>query len=514
VTCVVYFLLPVKIKHYAILALNLLFSLSFDGVLFVYAIITIISTCVAGVLIEQNYNTCKAIVAAETDITRERRNEIRLQYEQKAKILLISTLILNFGIWSVLKYTNFIIENINKLRLAMEMNECRYLELILPLGISFYTFQAMGYLIDVYRKKYAPEHSIVKIATFVTFFAHIMQGPFSRYDTLAPSLFADNKFSYDRMCEGCRRILWGLTKKMLIADKLGIAVDYYFANLRDYSGIYLCTAGLLYAFQLYADFSGYMDMACGACHIMGINLDENFERPFLAISVEEYWRRWHITLGTWFRDYVFYPVSFGKTAQKIGKASRKRYGARMGKLVPSYLALIFVWTITGLWHGAAWKYVVWGLLNLLIIVFSMQMEPAYDKIKCAIHADKHPGLWKLFMIVRTFIIISFLRVMSRCTDLKECMWMYANTFKRANNIPLSVDSLFPSMRTTEVMAAVFLCIVLMAVDLLEENDIWNTVKEKTPGIMRNVAYTGLILMLVLWAGGSNDLTSGFMYAVF
>jgi len=511
-----YYLVPKRMQLFVLLIFNVVFILASDGELVIFMIITVISTYIAGKIMNRNDRALKAQIAAVPDITRAQKTELKDRTARMNRRLLTLALFLNFGIWAVIKYTDFVIQNVNKIGSALGLSAVPYAAFIMPLGISFYTFSAMGYLIDVNRGKYPADESLLNVAAFITFFPHLIEGPFSRYDTLGKTLFERHSFSYENICLGSRRILWGLCKKVIIADQLGTAVNYYFNNLNMYDGLYACTAMLLYGMQLYADFSGYMDIACGVSKLLGITLDENFARPFLAVSVEDFWRRWHITLGTWFRDYVFYPVSFSRAAQKLGHKSRKKFGARMGKLVPSYLALIFVWVITGLWHGAAWQYVFWGLGNLFIIVFSLQMKPLYEKGKHFIRADRHELAWHIFQVVRTFIIVGFLRVMSRTNGMMECLLLYKNTFKgwNVNWLAMGKWTFFPKMQTISIATACLFSLFLIIVDILQEAGRWETVKAKTPGIVRSFVYVGLITALLICAGENAGTTTGFMYEIY
>ena len=290
--------------------------------------------------------------------------------------------------------------------ISMEKPERTFM---LPLGMSFYVFHAIGYVVDVYRGKYPAEKNFFKYFTFVSFFPHITEGPFSRFNELGKEIFGEHHFSYDRLCSGCARILWGAYKKVAIADILAGYINTTLGNYEDYGFILICFAVVLYSFRIYADFSGYMDMMCGFCHILGIELSENFKQPFMAKTVDEYWRRWHITLGKWFRDYVFYPVSMSKTGTKLSKWARGKWGAKTGKLIAGHLALFFVWTATGLWHGANWTFLVWGYLNFIVILSTTQLEETYKGIKTKLHINSDSFIWKAFCVARTFVLISIFR---------------------------------------------------------------------------------------------------------
>ena len=513
-----YYLVPKKGQIAVLLAFNIFFILASSGWLALFMLITMVTTYYAGRVMNANGRRCREQIAAMEEPTRKERAKVKAGWTRRNRQVLIAALIANFGIWAVIKYTDFVVLNLNKIGSHFGFATVPYANFLMPLGISFYTFTAMGYLIDVYREKYEADEDFLHVAVFITLFTHLIEGPFSRFDTLGKTLFEPHTFSYERLCLGGRRVLWGLCKKIIIADQLAIAVNYYYKNVNLYTGLYSVAAILLYAMQLYADFSGYMDIACGISLMLGIRLDENFRRPFLAVSVEDFWRRWHITLGTWFRDYVFYPVAFSHTAQKIGHNSRRKFGPRMGKLVPSYLALIFVWTITGLWHGAAWQYVFWGLANLFIIVFSMQAQPLYDKAKAILHADRHPVLWRAFQIARTFCIVGFLRVMSRTRGLRECLQLYQRVFSGWKNLGswlhAGLWTYFPKMQSISIFTAAFFSLLLIGVDILEETGKWETVKEKTPGILRMTVYAGLFIVLLICAGETAGTATGFMYEIY
>ncbi len=275
---------------------------------------------------------------------------------RKRRVCLVAILI-NFGILVVLKYSNFLIDTVNGFFNAIDVTyDIHNVSFVLPLGISFYTFQAIGYLIDVYRKKYPAEESFFRFALFLSYFPHIIQGPFSRFDDLGKTLFTQHKFSYERLCEGSRRILWGFFKKLLIADNIAIVVNEIFSNYGNYIGPQMLAVAFFYGIQIYADFSGYMDIVCGISHILGVDLTENFKQPYFSKSIDEFWRRWHITLGRWFRDYLFYPVAMSKKTQKIARKAREKLGQSVGRLIPRLLRTVFCLDC----HG----FMAWGCLDV------------------------------------------------------------------------------------------------------------------------------------------------------
>ena len=508
-----FFLIPGKLQWVVLCLANIIFYLCAGEVFLLYVLITSLAIFWAALALEAVTKQGKSLLSAADSA--EEKKVIRKNTLLKKKLISTLALLISLGIWVVVKYGNFLLQNINVLfrtfKVGMQFHE---LNVLVPLGISYYTFHAVGYLIDVYRGKYPPERNFARLFTFISFFPHMIQGPFSRYDQLGKSLFDVHHFSYDRFCEGTSRILWGYFKKLLIADKLGIAVATIFGSPTNYTGAYFLFAMVFYGLQIYADFSGYMDIMCGFCHILGIQLAENFHQPYFAKSVDEFWRRWHITLGKWFKDYVFYPVSMGKTAQKMGKWARKKYGAKAGKLLPGYFALIFVWSITGLWHGANWTFWVWGYLNLFIIIFSMQMEDVYASIKAKLHIHNQVW-WQFFCIVRTFLLVCCLRFFSIADNMSSAL---ATLRHAIHTFDLSVIrtplSLFDGMTSNEIIVAMIGCIMVLFVDILNETGHWEAVKKKCPFLIRNVIYAAMIFAIILFSGGDNDLVRGFIYANF
>lgn len=485
---VVYFLTPAKYKWVSLLVFSIYFY-TVGGIqpLFYVLLVSVISYISAiGVELINARTKSKISQCASTDEKTEVRKESLIEKQRIA----IAAIVFILGIWSVIKFGRT--------------------SIIVPLGISFFTFHATGYIIDVYRGKYDAEKNFFKFLLFISFFPHIIQGPFSRYDSLKKTIYDAHTFSYDRLCLGTRRILWGYFKKLLVADKLGVAIDNIFSNSSSYPGVYIAVAALSYGFQLYADFSGYMDIMCGVCEILGVELSENFKQPYFSKSVEEFWQRWHITLGTWFKDYVFSPIAMGKIAQELGHRSRKKWGARAGKYIPGYFALVFVWTLTGFWHGATFSYVFWGWLNLLVIMISMQCKPLYTSAKEKLHINDKSWWWKTFQVIRTFLLITFFRFFSYGYSFMQSLNLIKKMFY--NNLYVAKDfyGLFVGMETKDVKISLIGIIAIILVDIAKEFK-W---KVKVPTVTKALVYASMLVLLIYAGGGSNDLIGGFMYAAF
>ena len=407
-TILVYFLFPVKKYQWVVLLAASYVFYFFSGIGFGWLILlTTLTTYGAALWIERIGLKAEEIVTAhKTDWSRDERKEYRAAVKTKKKHVLTAALVVNFGILAFLKYYNFFAENLCSWGFSAPT-----LRLLLPLGISFYTFQSMGYLIDVYRGKYPAEKNPARIALFVCYFPQIVQGPIGLYDSLAHQLYAPHRFDYDRAVSGFELIIWGYFKKLVIADRAVVVIDTVTAAYTNYNGTTIFLTALLYALQLYADFSAGIDISRGISQILGIDLAQNFQRPYFARSINEYWRRWHISLGGWMRDYVFYPLATSKAFQQLSRrirsGSETPSAARIhvAKVLPTALASFVVFLLVGVWHGANWKYVGFGVWNGSIITLSVLLKPTYDALRERLHIRAESRGFALFQMLRTFVIV-------------------------------------------------------------------------------------------------------------
>lgn len=429
------------------------------------------------------------------------------------RTILILTLLLNFGTLAVLKYTNFAINNLNALP-GVHLPEFKW---ILPFGISFYTFQSMGYLLDVYWKRQEAERNLLKFALFVAFFPQIMQGPIGRYGRLAPQFFKERRFSSQNLERGAQLILWGLFKKMVLADNAAFYVRAIFDHPEQYPGLSI-PAILAYSIHLYGDFSGGIDIISGVAVLFGIQLDANFRQPYFATSLTDFWHRWHITLGAWMKDYVFYPLSLSGWMGKFGKWCRKQFGRKNGRTVPIAFANIIVFLIVGIWHGAAWQYIAYGLYNGVIIGISGILAPQFRAWKERLGiVDKSAG-WHVFCVLRTFLIVNVSWFFDRAMSLKMAFVMMKNAVTHFTpgqllSITVGMDgSLFGSRAALGVLAAG--CLVLFVVSFMKERgvDVARAVMER-PFAARIALYA--VMIVALPAFGQPPLAEGgFIYAQF
>ena len=411
--------------------------------------------------------------AGETGkLAREQKKALKAVVQRKKRTIMICVLLLNFGILGVVKYGGFVTSNLNSMfdhfRLGMRIPGADFL---LPLGISFYTFQSMGYLIDVYRGKYSAERNVLKLALFTSYFPSILQGPINRHDELAGQLYAPHKFSGRRFREGILRMLWGFFKKMIIAERAAIIVNEVFGGFEQhrYAGFTIFVAALLYGVQLYADFAGGMDIVFGASELFGIRLRENFRQPYMARSISEFWQRWHISLGGWMRDYVFYPIALSKPFAKMQKNLKKKVNPYFGKVFPSFLASFLVFILVGIWHGANWKYVIYGIYHATFVSTETLFEQPYAAMRRLCRIRENASGWKLFQMVRTLFIVSIGRYCDVAPDAGTVFRLLRATFSKFNPWIFFDNSLYElGLDEKNFGLLIIMILLLAAVDLVNE----------------------------------------------
>ncbi|MCO7123778.1 MBOAT family protein [Ihubacter massiliensis] len=463
VVCI-YFAVPKKIQWTVLLAGSYVFYLLSSPRTFVFILFTTVVTFFGGQAIGKKNTEHKNYIDRNADqLSREEKKEAKAQVQKKKRSLVVLILIVNFGVLAVVKYFRYYIEALGIAGIHFDSG------VLIPLGISFYTFQSVAYIIDLYRNKFEADQNIFKFALFVSFFPQIIQGPISRYDQLAGQLYAGHTFNYQNLSYGAQLILWGFLKKLVIADRVGIFVNEVFDNYTEYVGFYVAIALLLYSIQIYADFSGGIDIARGVAQILGIEMVNNFERPYFSDSISEFWRRWHITLGNWCRDYIFYPISLSKTFGKAGKKLRSTLGDRLGKLFPVLVAQMATFLTIGLWHGAEFKYIAYGLYNGGIIIMGLVLKPYLDKLIEILRINTKTFSWRLFQILRTFFLIVIGRLLPKAVSFTAAISMFKSLCIFNPGVIFN-GSIYQLGLTEKDIALVFLfCTVWFVISLMQEN---------------------------------------------
>jgi len=459
---VLYYLIPRKFQWILLLLASYGFYLSWSLKGAVYLLVTTITVFGASLLIYQLQN--KSIKLLKENPRFDYRKRQQLQTAIK-----IFTLTLNLGILFFFKYYNYFATRIN----VFEGIELKFFDLIMPLGISFYTFQSVGYLIDVSREKVTPDTNIAKFALFISFFPQILQGPISRHSDLANQLYSGHEFDYISVKNGLLRILWGYFKKLVVADRAAILVKNVLGNYQIYEGFELFIGMIVFMLQIYADFSGGIDIAIGIAQCMGINLAENFRRPHFAASVEEYWRRWHMTLGGWMKEYVFYPLALSKPFTKLGRFSRKILGNYLGKLLPTSLAMIIVFLLVGAWHGASLKNIAFGLYNGFWIVLAIIVNPLLKKLnESKFHINTSVFSWRFLNISITFMIILVSKVFGIAPSLKISLEIIQRMITSFNPWILTDGTLVTlGLNTANLIVLTLSAGVLIFVSVMQESGV-------------------------------------------
>lgn len=416
-------------------------------------------------------------------------------------------LLLDFGVLAYLKYSPFVVSLLNLLP-GIDLGLPRTL---LPLGISFYTFQSAGYLLDVYWKRCEAEESFAKYLLFVGFFPQLMQGPIGRCGTLMPQLKDGNAFDMMHIRRGLLRICWGLFKKMLIADNAALYVnrifdDYLSLHAFGFQGV------LMYSVQLYMDFSGGIDIALGIAELLGVRLDENFRQPFFAKDLTDFWHRWHITLGTWMKDYLFYPVSLSGWMGTLRRAARKRFGKETGRAMAVGVANLIVFLAVGVWHGPAWHFLAYGLYNGLIISVSGLMTGTFRRLKKTLGVSDSMPAFRAFQILRTFLIVNLSWFLDRSGSVRQALIMLRDAFRGSFFSLTVIRAGDADYCLRHFLPIVIGCAVVLLVSIFKERkkDVLSFAA-KLPLWVIPAAYAAVLIAAALY--GNKD-SGGFIYANF
>lgn len=407
---VLYYLIPKKCQWIALLLYSVCFfvlsSTVFTGI---YLLVNIVVTYSAACLME------KAKTGGR---------------QKQAKCFLLLGIFVNVGILAVLKYSSFFLGIINSVIARMGTDvRLPQPDFASPLGISFYTIISVGYLLDCYWSQAAPQRSLMKTALFIGYYPQMTSGPITKYQQMKEQLYAPHHPEYVRIAFGMQRILWGLFKKLVISTRVANIVNGIYGNMDTYGGLYIWMASFLFMVQLYTDFSGCMDIIMGVSECYGIVLPENFRTPFFARSVQEYWQRWHITLGVWLRDYILYPILRTEIWRKMTKWIKAHWGKKASKQIPSYLGMLCVWLLIGLWHGGGWKYILgMGLWFWGCIVLSDVFQPVFKKMTAALKIDTESFSWHLFQSLRVFVLVSVGNMFFRLNSLSDTLYAIKRSF--------------------------------------------------------------------------------------
>lgn len=462
ITILLYYIVPKKMQWIVLFIASIYFYL-LAGIQ--YLAVVIVTACVvyvSALCMQKNLDEQSRLIEG---LERRAARSIKNDMKKKRKKVLVVALIFVIGILFLFKGTGFFVKNMNRILGMASLTTLPEWNLIAPLGISFYSFMMIAYLMEIYNGKINAQTNFLKYLSYVLYFPHVTQGPIARYEKVAPQIWSKHKFHYDVVVQGLWLMIWGYFKKLVIADRLSIFVTAIFDHRGNYQGSIFFFAAVVYSIQIYCDFSGCMDIVRGASECFDIHLGENFERPYFSQTLPEFWRRWHISLGEFFREYVFYPVSTSSLFLKLNTFARKHLGNEKGRNIASCLPIMCVWFLTGFWHGANWNYIGWGLYHGALICMSTIFESPVEKLTQTLHIKRDCISWNIFRMIRTFILCVIGRIIFMGHGIRASLSMlksvvvHYDVFYNVENIGLSHN---------EWLIVITACVVLLLVSVAQE----------------------------------------------
>lgn len=392
-----------------------------------------------------------------------------------------------------------------------------HITLALPIGISFFTMQAVSYIVDVYQKKIKADDNLGRLALYMAFFPAIMEGPICRYSQTAQALYDGRNLEYKNITFGVQRIIWGIFKKIVIADRLSPLVNMIFKNYSEYGGIVIVLGAVCYTLQLYADFSGCIDITIGTAEMFGVTLPANFCQPFFSQTASEFWRRWHITLGTWFKDYVFYPLSLTKFVKTLGKNARKKLGRHIGSIIQTVIPLFAVWLCNGLWHGTGWHYIFFGLYYFAMILLGNLFEPLAGKTAGILHLNRDGFIWRTIQTIKMVFIVVTGELFFRAVGLRTGFSMVKSVFTGFSITAFTDGSLMKLGLSNKDFAVIIVgSLLMLIIGVLHEKGV--SIREKVSCwnicLRWSFYYAAILIVIIFGAYGKGYIPVDPIYAGF
>lgn len=469
IVTILYFVLPYRFRWALLLVASCYFYMVFKPIYILILGFTIVIDYFAGIYIEQSQG-------------------------EKRKFYLILSLIANIGVLAIFKYFNFLNLNFTWLLEGFDLkNPIPLLQILLPIGLSFHTFQAMSYTIEVYRGNQKAEHHFGIYALYVMFYPQLVAGPIERPQNVIHQFYEKHNFDYQRVTDGLKLMTWGMFKKVVIADRLSLMVESVYKYPYNHTGIPLIVATIFFSIQIFCDFSGYSDIALGSAQVMGFKLMKNFDRPYFSKTISEFWRRWHISLSSWFRDYLY--ISLG--------------GNRVSKWRREY-NLFIVFLVSGIWHGASWTFIIWGAIHGLYLIFGNLTVNFRNKIIDIVGIKKLPTLYKLIQIFTVFCLVAFAWIFFRAAKIQDAIYIASHLFtglgeqlQQLGNKGFIEKNIFLGKGISNFAMVAFAMVVMEIVHLKQRGRSLRQSLNKSPLLIRWVLYYGIIFA-ILFLGMYNE----------
>ncbi|MCR4627986.1 MAG: MBOAT family protein [Clostridium sp.] len=516
VVLLIYGIMPKNGKKYVLLAAGYVFFWLISGGLILYLLFSTLSMHYFGLWLERVQERGIAAVSGEND--RENRKAIRAEYAVKQKRIVLFAVCLHIGALLLLKYAGFFVQNLDRMltvfHSSLQIVPPTYL---LPIGISFFTLQALSYILDVYHGVIRADENLPRLALFLGFFPAIIEGPICRYSQTADKLWDAGPIRYENLTLGLQRILYGMMKKMLVADRLNAFVKQVFTNYPEYDGGIIAMAAVGYTIQLYMDFSGSMDAVAGTAQIFGIEMPENFKRPFFSATISEFWKRWHISLGAWLKDYIFYPVSTSAVMKRLTKFGRKHFGNHYGPLLAGSVALFCVWILNGLWHGPAWHYIFFGMYHFTWILCGNLLEPLVLRINGALGINPQHFLYRGMQILRTAALVVIGELFFRAETLRGGLQMFKVMITQFSVPTLEkLERLNAGIDRCDFMVVGIVLLIVLSISILNERGVFlrQILAEQNVLIRWAVLDAAILSIVIFGAYGSGYAPVDPMYAKF
>ena len=505
-----YTVMPKKWKKYALLLESLGFFWLISGQYILWLLVSIVSVWGCGLWLGRLLERRDAAVKAAE---KSQRKAIKQKYLGYTRLVLALAALGNLGILLVLKYSGFFIRNVNVV-FGLEFSVPAY---VMPIGISFYTLQAISYVFDVYQGTVKADRNLLRVALFLSFFPQIVEGPICRYGQTADQLWNAEPIRFDNLTQGLQRIGFGLMKKLVVADRLNMFVEGVFGEYWRYEGGVIALAAVCYTIQLYMDFSGSMDAVMGTAQIFGVTMPENFKRPFFSRTISEFWTRWHVTLGTFFKDYIFYPVTMSKPMKKLTGAARKKLGNHFGPLVAGGIALFCVWFCNGVWHGAAWSFLFFGMYHFALILGGSLIAPAVKKLNEKIGFSPEKPVCHVIQVLRTCVLVVIGELFFRADGLRAGLFMFGRMVTNFRFSSINGELLKAlSIDGKDFLIVGVTVLIVFIVSLLNEKGICvrKALAEKPLPVRWAVLYALILYILIFGAYGVGYVPVDPMYANF
>lgn len=507
-----YYIVGPRWQRFVLLAANLLFFIIADARYLPFILATTLVSFFAAGKIGSIYTEAEEKISAGEGSPKE----IRAASKQQAKRILLLGLIITLGMLVVCKYTGFFVENINAVLARLHVKRIEMFDMILPIGISFYTFMSVGYVLDIYWKRYQAEKNLITYANFVMYFPHVVQGPIDRFNEFKEQVVSGVKFDYDNLTSGVQLAIWGFFKKLVIADRLGIFVDTIMKSWDKQNGLLLILTFAVYSIQIYADFSGCIDIVSGISEMFGIKLRKNFNHPYFSKTMGEFWRRWHISLQEWFKDYLYFPVSISQFTKKHKKNLKKKGNKRGAELFATCFPVLIVWLVTGTWHGASWKFLAWGLFHAALLIGSECCQPVFESLNKGFRINTETFGWKFWQMLRTFILCCIGRIFFRAESFMDSLRIIKRILTSTSLTGMLGKKLDTfGLSWQDINIALIAMLVLLVVDNLQEKmQIRKKLAEENTLFRWIILLLGIFTIIIFGIYGPTFNISNFIYEKF